>query len=214
MPIDGPSSANLTRLAFPSYIEDCSEQEMAACSVVQRAAELFSGDRAPDGSRAAKAYEPQQIRTSAGQNFWSEGKRCSKRMQKCTMGSVFSIVIPLRSVTRSAAHRVTCWTTRRSTSHALAPHRGVQHALSAGNGPCPISTQRVVVRQLGEQGIDYRSLGREEFLKRVWKWKEESGSMITRQMKQIGESCDWSPREVHLVTRIVARGYGSIRPAL
>src|SRR5260370_28383366 len=55
-----------------------------------------------------------------------------------------------------------------------------------------ISTQRVVVRELAAQGIDYRKLGREEFVRRVWKWKEESGGQITRQMKQIGESCDWS----------------------
>jgi len=52
--------------------------------------------------------------------------------------------------------------------------------------------QRVVVRELAEQGIDYRTLGREEFVRRVWKWKEESGGQITRQMQQIGESCDWS----------------------
>src|SRR5258708_8710809 len=35
-------------------------------------------------------------------------------------------------------------------------------------------------------------MGREEVVRRVWKWKEESGGQITRQMKQIGESCDWS----------------------
>ena len=55
-----------------------------------------------------------------------------------------------------------------------------------------ISTQRVVVRQLAEQGVDYRTLGRGEFENRVWKWKEESGGKITDQMRQIGESCDWS----------------------
>src|SRR5437870_12907173 len=55
-----------------------------------------------------------------------------------------------------------------------------------------ISTQRVVVRQLAEQGIDYRKLGREEFERGVWKWKEESGGTILRQMRPIVESCDWS----------------------
>src|SRR5207253_6146379 len=64
------------------------------------------------------------------------------------------------------------------------PISGMDHA--------GISTQRVVVRQLAEQGIDYRKLGREEFERRVWKWKEESGGTILRQMRQIGESCDWS----------------------
>ena len=55
-----------------------------------------------------------------------------------------------------------------------------------------ISTQLVVVRLLAKQGIDYRSLGREEFEKRVWKWKEESGGIIAKQMVSIGDSCDWS----------------------
>src|SRR5258706_14708282 len=68
-----------------------------------------------------------------------------------------------------------------------------------------ISTQRVVVRQLAEQGINYRDLGREEFERRVWKWKEESGGTILRQMRQIGESCDWSPEKFTLSTE-VSRG--------
>src|SRR5437879_9870350 len=54
------------------------------------------------------------------------------------------------------------------------------------------STQRVVVKHLKDQGIDYQKLGRDEFEKQVWKWKEEAGNQITEQMKGIGESCDWS----------------------
>src|SRR5258706_16419407 len=65
-----------------------------------------------------------------------------------------------------------------------------------------ISTQRVVVRQLAEQGINYRDLGREEFERRVWKWKEESGGTILRQMRQIGESCDWSREKFTLSTEL------------
>src|SRR5260370_33204834 len=74
--------------------------------------------------------------------------------------------------------------------------------------------QRVVVRELAEQGIDYRTLGREEFVRRVWKWKEESGGIITRQMKQIGESGDWSrekftlsPELSAVVTEVFVRLY-------
>ncbi|HMD40747.1 MAG TPA: valine--tRNA ligase, partial [Candidatus Acidoferrum sp.] len=55
-----------------------------------------------------------------------------------------------------------------------------------------ISTQRVVVKQLMDEGIDYHKLGREEFEKRVWEWKAEAGGQITQQMRGIGESCDWS----------------------
>src|SRR5438034_4426596 len=70
--------------------------------------------------------------------------------------------------------------------------RGYNTLYLPGMDHAGISTQRVVVRQLAEQGIDYRKLGREEFERRVWKWKEESGGMILGQMRQIGESCDRS----------------------
>src|SRR2546429_3955559 len=70
--------------------------------------------------------------------------------------------------------------------------RGYNTLYLPGMDHAGISTQRVVVRQLAEQGIDYRKLGREEFERREWKCKEESGSTILRQMRQIGESFDWS----------------------
>lgn len=61
-----------------------------------------------------------------------------------------------------------------------------------GTDHAGIATQIVVERQLDQENIDRRKLGREAFLKRVWQWKEESGSTITRQMRRMGTSCDWS----------------------
>jgi valyl-tRNA synthetase len=61
-----------------------------------------------------------------------------------------------------------------------------------GTDHAGIATQIVVERQLDAKGINRRDLGRDEFLKRVWAWKEESGSTITRQMRRLGASCDWS----------------------
>ena len=61
----------------------------------------------------------------------------------------------------------------------------------AGTDHAGIATQIVVERQLQEQGKTRHDLGREGFLKRVWEWKEESGSTITRQMRRLGASCDW-----------------------
>ena len=58
-----------------------------------------------------------------------------------------------------------------------------------GTDHAGIATQIVVERQLDQQGIDRRDLGREEFLKRVWEWKAESGSTISRQMRRLGASC-------------------------
>jgi valyl-tRNA synthetase len=61
-----------------------------------------------------------------------------------------------------------------------------------GTDHAGIATQMVVARQLAEQGINYRDLGREEFEKRVWEWKEQSGDTIKKQMIRLGASCDWS----------------------
>ena len=61
-----------------------------------------------------------------------------------------------------------------------------------GTDHAGIATQIMVERQLDQKGISRHDLGREEFLKRVWAWKEESGSTITRQMRRLGASCDWS----------------------
>jgi len=159
----------------------------------------------------AKAYEPQQIEPRWA-DFWVKEELF--KADPSASGPVFSIVIPPPNVTGSLhiGHMLdhteidilTRWHRMRGFNTLYLP--GTDHA--------SISTQRVVVRQLAEQGIDYRSLGREEFLKRVWKWKEESGGMITRQMKQIGESCDWSrekftlsPELSRVVTEVFVRLY-------
>ena len=54
-----------------------------------------------------------------------------------------------------------------------------------------IATQNVVEKQLLEEGLDRHSLGREKFIKRIWKWKEQSGGTIISQLKKLGASCDW-----------------------
>jgi valyl-tRNA synthetase len=61
-----------------------------------------------------------------------------------------------------------------------------------GTDHAGIATQMVVERQLEAEGTSRRALGREEFVRRVWQWKEQSGSTITRQMRRLGASCDWS----------------------
>jgi valyl-tRNA synthetase len=62
----------------------------------------------------------------------------------------------------------------------------------AGTDHAGIATQIVVERQLQDEGKTRHDLGREAFVKRVWEWKEKSGSTITTQMRRLGASCDWS----------------------
>lgn len=61
-----------------------------------------------------------------------------------------------------------------------------------GTDHAGIATQIVVERQLDKDGISRHDLGRDKFIDRVWQWKEMSGGTITRQMRRLGDSCDWS----------------------
>jgi len=61
-----------------------------------------------------------------------------------------------------------------------------------GTDHAGIATQNVVEKQLSEDGVSRHTLGREKFIERVWKWKEQSGGTIISQLKKLGASCDWS----------------------
>jgi valyl-tRNA synthetase len=61
-----------------------------------------------------------------------------------------------------------------------------------GTDHAGIATQIVVERQLEEKGQSRHDLGREKFVERVWEWKEQSGSTITRQMRRLGASANWA----------------------
>ncbi|WP_374531829.1 valine--tRNA ligase [Acinetobacter sp.] len=61
-----------------------------------------------------------------------------------------------------------------------------------GTDHAGIATQMVVERQLGAQNISRHDLGREKFIDKIWEWKEQSGGTITRQIRRLGSSVDWS----------------------
>ena len=61
-----------------------------------------------------------------------------------------------------------------------------------GTDHAGIATQMVVERQLLAEGASRHALGREAFVERVWRWKEESGGTIARQLRRLGASVDWS----------------------
>jgi valyl-tRNA synthetase len=70
--------------------------------------------------------------------------------------------------------------------------RGYNTNWVAGTDHAGIATQIVVERQLEEQGKTRHDLGREKFVERVWQWKQQSGSSITRQMRRLGASANWT----------------------
>ena len=69
---------------------------------------------------------------------------------------------------------------------------GLNTLWQPGTDHAGIATEMVVTRQLEQQGQSRNALGRDAFIKKVWEWKEQSGSTITRQMRRLGASCDWS----------------------
>ena len=70
--------------------------------------------------------------------------------------------------------------------------RGFNTNWVVGTDHAGIATQIVVERQLEEKGTSRHDLGREKFVERVWQWKQQSGSTITRQMRRLGASANWS----------------------
>ncbi|MGQ0578088.1 MAG: valine--tRNA ligase [Betaproteobacteria bacterium] len=69
--------------------------------------------------------------------------------------------------------------------------RGLNSNWVVGTDHAGIATQIVVERQLESEGKSRRDLGREKFIERVWEWKQQSGSTITRQMRRLGVSANW-----------------------
>ncbi len=70
--------------------------------------------------------------------------------------------------------------------------RGMNTLWQVGTDHAGIATQKIVENQLAAEGRTRHDLGREPFVERVWRWKEESGSTITNQMRRLGVAADWS----------------------
>ena len=136
-----------------------------------------------------KAYEPQRFEP-AWASWWIEQGIFAANPKH--PGRAFSLVIPPPNVTgvlhmghmldHTEMDIVVRWHRMRGDNTLWLP--GTDHA--------GIATQMVVVRQLASEGLDRFTLGREEFEKRVWQWKEQSGDAIKKQMIRLGTSCDWS----------------------
>ncbi|MEQ1522368.1 MAG: class I tRNA ligase family protein, partial [Aestuariivirga sp.] len=105
----------------------------------------------------------------------------------------FTIVIPPPNVTGSLHMGHALNNTIQDILCRFERMRGRDVLWQPGTDHAGIATQMVVERLLmKENKTDRRAMGREAFLKRVWQWKEESGGIITQQLRRLGASCDWS----------------------
>ncbi|MGH9646412.1 MAG: valine--tRNA ligase, partial [Bryobacteraceae bacterium] len=136
-----------------------------------------------------KVYEPQRFEPHWAK-WWVDERLF--RVEPSPGDPYFSLVIPPPNVTGSLhmGHMF-----EHSIIDALIRwHRmcGERTLWLPGTDHAGIATELMVDRQLAQQGLQKRELGREEFLKKVWEWKAQHGGRIVEQMKRAGDSCDWS----------------------
>ncbi len=136
-----------------------------------------------------KVYEPRQFEPRWAQ-WWVESGIYTPKAD--SDAPVFSLVIPPPNVTGSLHMGHMLEHTEIDVTIRWHRMKGDNTLWLPGTDHAGIATQMVVARQLSEQGINYRDLGREAFEKKVWEWKAESGGRIKSQMIQLGASCDWS----------------------
>ena len=104
----------------------------------------------------------------------------------------FSIVIPPPNVTGSLHMGHALNNSLQDLLVRFYRMNGYETLWQPGTDHAGIATQAVVEKQLLKKGIKKSDLGRDKFIKEVWKWKKESGDIIINQLKKLGCSCDWS----------------------
>jgi valyl-tRNA synthetase len=140
-----------------------------------------------------KAYEPQEIEERWAQAWYDE--KLFRAENSGTPGNPtkrFSIALPPPNVTGSIHIGHMLEHTQIDMLVRWHRMRGERTLWLPGMDHAGIATQFVVERMLDKEGIKRQDLGREEFEKRVWKWKAESGGAIKQQMIRLGTSCDWT----------------------
>ena len=140
-------------------------------------------------SEISKAYEPAQV--EAGWHARWMADRCFQA-DAHSPKEAYSIVIPPPNVTGVLTLGHVLNTTIQDILARHARMQGKEVLWLPGTDHAGIATQSVVERALRKEGKSRRDLGREEFIRRVWAWKEEYGGIIIDQLKRLGCSCDWS----------------------
>ncbi len=134
-----------------------------------------------------KTYDPQAIET-----HWYELWEKNGYFKPSGSGEPYCIMIPPPNVTGSLhmGHGF-----QEAIMDALIRYqrmRGSNTLWQVGTDHAGIATQMVVERQLEADGLTRHDLGREQFIQKVWQWKQESGGNITQQLRRLGASPDWS----------------------
>jgi valyl-tRNA synthetase len=134
-------------------------------------------------------YDPSEVeRRVFGE--WIEGGYFHPEAEGAPEGN-FSVAIPPPNVTGALHMGHALNGTMQDALVRLSRMRGRNTLWLLGTDHAGIATQAVVEKTLRAEGTSRHELGREEFVKRVWAWKEEYGSQIVEQYKRLGASCDY-----------------------
>lgn len=135
-----------------------------------------------------KTYQPEQIETR-----WYERWEADNRFAPSGQGTPFSIMIPPPNVTGSLHMGHAFQDTIMDTLTRWKRMQGNNTLWQVGTDHAGIATQMLVERKIAaEEGKTRHDLGRDAFIDKVWEWKAESGGHITRQLRRMGASVDWS----------------------
>ena len=144
-------------------------------------------------SEISKAYEPQSVEDKWYQ-FWLD-RKCfvADPARVSAQRPAYSIVIPPPNVTGVLTMGHVLNNTIQDILARKARMDGKEVLWLPGTDHAGIATEGVVARLLSkEEKKSKRDLGRDEFIKRVWAWKEKYGGIIISQLKKLGCSCDWT----------------------
>jgi valyl-tRNA synthetase len=134
-----------------------------------------------------KTYDPHAIEQALYRR-WEQAGYFAPRGS----GRPYCIMLPPPNVTGSLHMGHAFQDTLMDALVRLRRMKGDRVLWQGGTDHAGIATQMVVERQLAAEGLTRQALGREAFLARVWQWKAQSGDTITRQMRRLGCSLDWS----------------------
>jgi len=137
----------------------------------------------------SKVYDPHRVE-DRWYSFWEQ--KNFFRADENSRRPPYSIVIPPPNVTGSLHMGHALNNTLQDVLSRYKRMDGFNVLWLPGTDHAGIATQNVVEKQLAEEGTDRHQLGREAFIQRVWKWKEQFGGHIIKQLKKLGSSCDWS----------------------
>jgi valyl-tRNA synthetase len=135
-----------------------------------------------------KAYDPAAVEPGLYEDWRSAGLFHAEPDDD---GEPFAIVFPPPNVTGSLhiGHALTHAVEDAMIRHARM--QGKNAVYLPGMDHAGIATQNVVEKKLAEEGLSRHDLGREAFVERVWRWKEESGGLILDSLRRLGTSADW-----------------------